>query len=281
MIPEIDAILMITPDFRATIDPPMILQQRNALVRFRSTIRFQSSRGISSVGMLIRRPPTLFIRTSIGPCWLSASRHIRSASAGCPKSAMIVATVWPRVPSSAAALTSESASRPTRTRSAPASARALAISNPRPRLPPVISARFPSNRNLSNTLMVLSPDSVGFILQTMKCDEGYVCEVCGRDVEQIIDSDLYLRYVLGEVPLERLHLQRERHIRCNPAVAQFIVDAKFEPLICDGPFAKSNLDPAFVRQEEHRVTAAWRRLQELPTLGAPVTEYPLRGASRN
>jgi hypothetical protein len=39
-----------------------------------------------------------------------------------------------------------------------------------------------------------------------KCDEGYRCEVCGRDVEAITDSDLYLRFVLGEVPLETLHL---------------------------------------------------------------------------
>src|SRR5437660_390556 len=38
-----------------------------------------------------------------------------------------------------------------------------------------------------------------------KCDEGYRCDVCGRDVEAITDSELYLRYVLGEVPLEQLH----------------------------------------------------------------------------
>src|SRR6516225_2142176 len=70
----------------------------------------------------------------------------------------------------------------------------------------------------------------------MKCDEGYACEVCGRDVESIVDSDLYLRYVLSEVPLERLHVQRERHIRCNPSLAQFIVDERFEPVACKGPF---------------------------------------------
>ena len=51
-----------------------------------------------------------------------------------------------------------------------------------------------------------------------KCDEGYRCEVCGRDVEVIAESDLYLRYVLGEVPLERLHRLPERHIRCNAAL---------------------------------------------------------------
>lgn len=110
----------------------------------------------------------------------------------------------------------------------------------------------------------------------MKCDEGYVCEVCGRDVEAITESDLYLRYVLGEVPLERLHLQRERHIRCNPTLAQFIVDERFEPAKCDGPFGKTFLDASYVLDEERRVTAAWRRLQEIPTLGIPVTDYPLK-----
>lgn len=109
----------------------------------------------------------------------------------------------------------------------------------------------------------------------MKCDQGYVCEVCGGDVEAITDSDLYLRYVLGEVPLERLHLQRERHIRCNPALAQFIVDERFPPAHDEGPLAKSCLDAEYVREEDRRITAAWRRLQAIPSLGIPITEYPL------
>lgn len=108
-----------------------------------------------------------------------------------------------------------------------------------------------------------------------RCDEGYRCEVCGRDVEAITDSDLYLRFVLGEVPLERLHLQRERHIRCNPALAQFIVDAQFEVVTCDGPFDKRNLDLPFVADEEKRVTSGWRHLQNIPTLGLTIAEYPL------
>lgn len=108
-----------------------------------------------------------------------------------------------------------------------------------------------------------------------RCDEGYRCEVCGRDVEAITESDLYLRYVLGEVPLERLHLQRERHIRCNPALAQFIVDAGFEPVQCDGPFGKQSLDVDYVRTEEERVTAGWRRLQAIPTRGWTIAEYPI------
>jgi len=108
-----------------------------------------------------------------------------------------------------------------------------------------------------------------------RCDEGYLCDVCGVDVEAIVDSDLYLRYVLGEISPLVLPHERERHIRCNPAVAQYIVDADFDPVICPGMFAKVNLDASFVREEEARITRAWRRLQELPHLGLPITEYPL------
>jgi hypothetical protein len=108
-----------------------------------------------------------------------------------------------------------------------------------------------------------------------RCDQGYLCDVCGEDVEAITDSDLYLRYVLGEVSPLELPTLRERHIRCNPAVAQYIVDAAFEPVCCEGMFAKEQLDPAFVREEEARVTRGWRRLQEIPRLGVAIPEYPL------
>jgi hypothetical protein len=108
-----------------------------------------------------------------------------------------------------------------------------------------------------------------------KCDEGYRCEVCGRDVESIAESDLYLRYVLGEVPLELLHRLPERHIRCNPALAQYIADSAFLVVACPGPFAKGDLDAGYVRGEEERVTRAWRRLQAIPALGLTVPEYPL------
>ena len=108
-----------------------------------------------------------------------------------------------------------------------------------------------------------------------QCEQGYLCDVCGGDVEAITDSDLYLRYVLGEVRPENLNILRERHIRCNPTLAQFIVDPGFEPVRCEGPFAKANLDPAYVTAEEARVTRGWRRLQELSALGVPLTEYPL------
>ena len=108
-----------------------------------------------------------------------------------------------------------------------------------------------------------------------KCDEGYRCEACGRDVETVAESDLYLRFVLGEVPLELLHRLRERHIRCNPALAQYIVDPGFAPVACAGPFAKSEMDPEFVAAEERRVSRGYRRLLAIPTLGLAVPEYPL------
>ena len=108
------------------------------------------------------------------------------------------------------------------------------------------------------------------------CEQGYLCDVCGEEVEEITDSDLYLRYVLGEVPPEKLHVLRERHIRCNPTTAQYIVDPKFQPITCDGAFAKEKLDPKYVADEEVRITRGWRRLQEIPALRlATIQEYPL------
>jgi len=108
-----------------------------------------------------------------------------------------------------------------------------------------------------------------------RCEQGYLCEVCGQDVAEMTESDLYLRYVLGEVPPEDLHRLPERHIRCNPALAQFIVDPAFPPVRCEGVFAKEALDAVFVAEQEERVTRGWRRLQELPRLGLPIIEYPL------
>jgi hypothetical protein len=108
-----------------------------------------------------------------------------------------------------------------------------------------------------------------------RCEQGYLCDVCGQDVEAITESDLYLRYVLGEVDPLTLPKSPERHIRCNPATAQYIVDPAFEPSACAGVFAKENLDPGFVREQEERVTRAWRRLQKIPGLGIAIPEYPL------
>ena len=109
-----------------------------------------------------------------------------------------------------------------------------------------------------------------------RCEEGYRCDVCGQDVEHLWESDLYLRYVLGQVEAETLHTTRGRHIRCNPTLAQFIVDPDFAPVTVEGPFDKRQLDPSFVRQQERLVTRAWRRLRELAHReGVSLLDYPL------
>ena len=109
-----------------------------------------------------------------------------------------------------------------------------------------------------------------------KCEEGYLCDVCGGDVESIADSELYLRYVIGLIDPETLHTTRERHIRCNPTLAQFIVDEQFEPVVVEGPFDKRQLDPAYVAEQENLVTRGWRRLRELEQKPEPtILEYPL------
>ena len=108
-----------------------------------------------------------------------------------------------------------------------------------------------------------------------KCDEGYLCEVCGKDVERITESDLYLRYVVGIVEPESLHTSQERHIRCNPVLAQFIVDDNFAPVVLDGDFDKRKLDPEYVAQQEQLLSRGWRRLKEVVQQGLPITDYPL------
>ena len=109
-----------------------------------------------------------------------------------------------------------------------------------------------------------------------KCDEGYLCSVCGGDVENITDSDLYLRYVIGMLDPELLHAQPEKHIRCNPTLAQFIVAEDFEPIHVDDDFSKSTLDPSHVKEREELVTRGWQRLKEIKGLGeVSILEFPL------
>ena len=108
-----------------------------------------------------------------------------------------------------------------------------------------------------------------------KCEEGYLCDVCGQDVAEITESDLYLRYVIGLLDPEVLHTTRERHIRCNPTLAQFIVDDDFPAVTAEGAFDKRQLDPAYVRQQETLVTRGFRRLKELAALDLPILDYPL------
>jgi hypothetical protein len=106
------------------------------------------------------------------------------------------------------------------------------------------------------------------------CERGYLCAVCGQDVEEITDSELYLRYVLGDVEWDVLNRSPERHIRCNPILAQFILNEAFAAVEADGAFSKAQLDPEFVRTEEARVTSGYLRLLELKTANLPISEYP-------
>jgi hypothetical protein len=110
------------------------------------------------------------------------------------------------------------------------------------------------------------------------CERGYLCAICGREVEEIHESELYLRYVLGEVKAEQLDRLPERHIRCNPTLAQFIAAEGFEPVVvAEGPFAKAELDPQFVADEERRVTRGYNRLRELSARQISIRDYPLPG----
>ncbi|MCR9197452.1 MAG: hypothetical protein NXI04_02300 [Planctomycetaceae bacterium] len=110
-----------------------------------------------------------------------------------------------------------------------------------------------------------------------KCDQGYLCDVCGEEVDNISESDLYLRFVTGQITSQALLASPERHLKCNPIVAQFIVAEQFETPTADGPFAKSEMDPPYVAEQEDLMTRGWQRLQELYEISdqTPLTDYPL------
>lgn len=117
----------------------------------------------------------------------------------------------------------------------------------------------------------------------MKCDEGYFCEVCGKDVSSIIDSDLYLRFVIGELDPERLHITPERHLRCNPVLSQFIEDPRFERLVFEGPLDRRTLDQVFTRQRAELVSRGYRRLHEILNFEGELDmrDYPLEEVRAN
>ena len=114
-----------------------------------------------------------------------------------------------------------------------------------------------------------------------RCDAGYFCHVCGGYVESVVESDLYLRYVLGEVEFEALFTAPDAHIPCNPVLAQYITDPAYRP--DDGitppklapELRKERLPPEETAAREARVTAGWRRLQQVPGSGWAIQDYPL------
>ena len=114
------------------------------------------------------------------------------------------------------------------------------------------------------------------LIKMAKCDEGYLCAVCSKDVASVTDSDLYLRYVIGLVDPEMLHSTPERHIRCNPCLAQFIVAPDFEPVIVEGEFSKTQLDADYVTERESLVTRGYQRLFEVKKMAdTSILEFPL------
>ncbi len=113
-----------------------------------------------------------------------------------------------------------------------------------------------------------------------RCEQGYLCDVCGDEVEDITSSDLYLRFVLGEVDARELLASPERHIRCNPVQAQFIDDPDFVPVHVEGMFGKQFLSDEDCRGRTELVTKGWKRLNEVRDLGIPVSEYPLEEVRR-
>lgn len=110
------------------------------------------------------------------------------------------------------------------------------------------------------------------------CDGGYTCGRCGEYVPTITDSELYLRYVMGEVPTESLLSSPERHIRCCPEIAQYITDERFVSVVDEDPDSDKRLRPSEeVCSRELLVTAAWSRLQEVSMVGGALEEYLLPG----
>jgi hypothetical protein len=115
-----------------------------------------------------------------------------------------------------------------------------------------------------------------------KCEEGYLCEVCGGDVERLCDSALYLQLIIGWIDPETLHTRRECHLRCAPALAQFIDHPTFIPaVVAAGEFSLQQLDPLFAAERTALVTRGYVRLCEIDAMRdrPPVIEYLLPEAA--
>jgi hypothetical protein len=114
-----------------------------------------------------------------------------------------------------------------------------------------------------------------------KCDQGYLCEKCQEPVTGIINSSLYLSYIIGEVEARQLLSSPDRHLLCNPELSQYITDAFIQQKYQEsglnaGIFAKEMLDPEFVQQRTDLVSRGYVRLKQVVALNLPVSEYPLQ-----
>lgn len=112
-----------------------------------------------------------------------------------------------------------------------------------------------------------------------KCDQGYLCRVCGQEVEKLSESELYLRFVIGEIDPETLHLSAECHLPCNPVLSQFIQDERFVggSKAPEG-FRTEDLDPEYAKERGSLVTRGYHRLLEIQANRKSfprVQDYPL------
>ncbi|MFM8571458.1 MAG: hypothetical protein ACKOAU_07670 [Pirellula sp.] len=97
-----------------------------------------------------------------------------------------------------------------------------------------------------------------------KCDQGYLCRICRQEVERLSESELYLRYVIGEIDPEILHLSPECHLTCNPILAQFIDDPHFEyHSVAPEGLRVEDLDADYAVARGKLVTRGYRRLLEI------------------
>ena len=106
-----------------------------------------------------------------------------------------------------------------------------------------------------------------------RCERGYVCVVCGLEVEELAQSALSLRYLLGDVTAEELHRVPECHLACDVALSQYIVEPNFPPVVCGGLLDRRTLDAEFVRGEVERVTRAWQQLQQIAASGGALLAH--------
>jgi len=117
-----------------------------------------------------------------------------------------------------------------------------------------------------------------------KCDQGYLCRICNQEVEKLSESELYLRFVIGEIDPETLHLSSECHLDCNAVLAQFIDDHRYagQSQVPEG-FRIDDLDPQYVTQRKQLVTRGYQRLLEIQAnrkAFSQVQDYPLEEFKR-
>lgn len=107
-----------------------------------------------------------------------------------------------------------------------------------------------------------------------KCDQGYLCRVCGEPVKGIHESSLYLHFVIGDIPPRALLTQHDQHLSCNPQLTQFIVCDDYSTPAVEGETGKALMDESQRIARERLVTAGYLRLKFLHQMNLSLSEYP-------